>query len=450
MFLSSFKSITLLITCVVLFSFGGYANGDDLKNTDPNQPLEASISSCIKDVQENLWLSQLEFEQVERKPEDYSFEGCFLRATNAPSPRPIPGPIDHLAHDQKSLTVARSTLAWIMQTTNTVRKKLKTDAARKTLDSVMKECYIETDDIENALKRWSKKLPKKYPVDVVDYELHDRFQKASSKAFAVLIAHMKPGILAGTAYEQTDVESLCGYFCVIDSVLDDFFEERGFYGALQRQFVKCYDAVPKVDVIARAKILKYVNGFGQRALSAVDDPDDYEEQYAIFALTSNYEMAIKLAFVNKAHPDMDHYVFSQVWRLYHFSKHAQDLFDFCKKSGRKTIEDTLKVGGWIVWKQAEQNIWVDSKGCISVRLKNNKKIFTVGFLAENPKNAKYKEGLDTYILGDRRTEMLKYRPIQGLPFVISGALDDGYTPYWHTEEWDERCDLMAGAHEKYL
>ena len=75
MFLSFLKNITLLIACVVLFSFGGYANGDDLKNTDPNQPLEASISSCIKDVQEKLWIAQLEFEQAERKPEDYSW-GC--------------------------------------------------------------------------------------------------------------------------------------------------------------------------------------------------------------------------------------------------------------------------------------------------------------------------------------------------------------------------------------
>ena len=128
MFLSFFKNITLLITCVVLFSFGGYANGDDLKNTDPNQPLEASISSCIKDVQEKLWMAQSEFEQEERKFEDYSFEGCFLGGADAPSPRQI----DHLAHDQKSLERAKDTLDWIAQITNMVRKKLKTNAARKT------------------------------------------------------------------------------------------------------------------------------------------------------------------------------------------------------------------------------------------------------------------------------------------------------------------------------
>lgn len=78
MFLSCFKSITLLVACVVLFSFGGYANGDNLRNTDPSLPLEGSITSCVKEVRENLFLAQLEFEQAERKPEDYSFDGCFL------------------------------------------------------------------------------------------------------------------------------------------------------------------------------------------------------------------------------------------------------------------------------------------------------------------------------------------------------------------------------------
>ena len=63
-----------------------------------------------------------------------------------------------------------------------------------------------------------------------------------------------------------------------------FFEERGCYGALRNKFVKCYDGVPQADIIARSKILKYINKFGQRALAAVDDPDDYEEQYAVVDL----------------------------------------------------------------------------------------------------------------------------------------------------------------------
>ncbi len=438
-----------MVACVVLFSFGGYANGDNLRNTDPSLPLEGSITSCVKEVRENLFLAQLEFEQAERKPEDYSFDGCFLRVTNAPSPRPIPEPINHLEDDQKSFAAANSTLDWIAKKTNTVRKKLKTDAARKTLDSVMKECRIETGDIEKALNRWSKKLPKRYPVDAVDIALHDRFHEASSKAFSILIVHMKPEILAGSADEQADMETLCDYFCAVDSVLDDFFEERGFYGALRNKFVKCYDGVPQADIIARSKILKYINKFGQRALAAVDDPDDYEEQYAVVDLTKNYELAIQLGFVNKTHPDMNYYIFSKVWRLYHFSKHAPELFDLCEQNDRKTIEGALRVGGWIVWNQAEQNIWVDPKGCISIRLKNNEKIFTVGFLAENPKNAKYKEGLDTYILGDRRTEMLKFSVREGQPFIIAGSLDDANTPYWLTLNRYERHARMSGAHGQY-
>ena len=441
MFLSFFKNITLLITCVVLFSFGGYANGDDLKNTDPNQPLEASISSCIKDVQEKLWMAQSVVEQEERK----FILGCFLGGADAPSPRQI----DHLAHDQKSLERAKDTLDWIAQIINMVRKKLKTNAARKTLDAVLVGVSVETGDIEKALNRWSKKLPKKYPVDAVDYALHDRFQDASTKAFPILLAYINPGILVGSTDEQADMKILCDYIYAVDSMLDDSCEGGRFYDALRRHFVKCYDGVPQADIIARSKILKYVNEFGQRALAAVDDPDDYEEQYAVVGLTKNYELAIQLGFVNKTHPDMNYYIFSKVWRLYHFSKHAPELFDLCEQNDRKTIEGALRVGGWIVWNQAEQNIWVDPKGCISIRLKNNEKIFTVGFLAENPKNAKYKEGLDTYILGDRRTEMLKFSVREGQPFIIAGSLDDANTPYWLTLNRYERYARMSGAHGQY-
>ncbi len=310
MFLSFLKNITLLITCVVLFSFGGYANGDDLKNTDPNQPLEDSISFCIKDVQEKLWIAQLEFEQEERKFEENDFSGSYFEGT-VYTPSPKISRKTHLAHDQKSLATAKVTLGWIAKKTENIRKKVKTSAARKTLETIVAEACIEISDIEKALNRWSKKLPKKYPVNAVDFELHDRFHKASPKAFSVLLAHMNPGILVGSADEQADMETLCDYFCAVDSVLDDFFEERGFYGALRNKFVKCYDAVPKIDIVARAKILKYINSFGQRALVAVDDPDDYEEQYAVVDLTKNYELAIQLGFVDRTKPTPQKFIFKR-------------------------------------------------------------------------------------------------------------------------------------------
>jgi hypothetical protein len=465
MFLSSFKSITLLVACVVLFSLGGYANSDNLRILDPSLPLEASISSCVKEAQENLWLAQLEFEQAERKHEDYSFEGCFLRATNAPSPRPIPGPIDHLAHDQKSFAVAKYTLDLIAKKTANTRKKLKTNTARKTLDAALVGASVETGDIEKALNRWSKKLPKKYLVNAVDIALHDRFQEASSKAFPILLAYIKPGILVGSTDEQADMKILCDYIYAVDSILDDSCEEGRFYDALSRHFVKCYDAVPKIDIVARAKILKYINSFGQHALAAVDDPDDYEEQYAVVNLTKNYELAIQLGFVDRTKSTPQKFIFkntSTFERFDSFAKLAPSVFEFCGNQTLVVIESTLQTKGWDRWvqrgnsyihslnAQGNQVIWVDPNGSTSLRLKADSKEFTVGFLSEyiSP-NALYKD-YSNYLYSEQ-TELVKYALYENMSFFVPARhIASGRTLFWACAGETLRTALMNKAHGKYL
>lgn len=439
--------ISHLIFCLLLFfSSDCYGHRDDLKTIDPAASLGAATTACVREVQLALQ------EQEEQVTPKIDFSG-FIFSDRVHVASPKPSAEQCFAHDQKALAYAQNTLLWISKKVQEVRGNLKTGAARKTLDAIVNEARIDISDIEGALNRWSKKLPKKYPVDAVDICLHERFQEASSKAFSALAGHITAGILHGSADEKADLKALCACFCVIDSIFDDCFEESAIYSALRRHSIKCYDAVPASDFLARAAILEQINHLGEHAVRACYDGDDYAVELSVLELTETYLAAMRLWFVERAHPDMHAYVFDAApWRLHYFSRYAPDLFEFCRTNSSTDIKARFVKDKWQSWHQANQTIWVDPKGCISVRLKTDgSKEFTVGFLSENPYYRSYSNilCLDKSILGDRRTEMLKFSPYKGGQFTIPAALN-GKAPYWSPTNQVLIDSLMASAHGRTL
>lgn len=439
--------ISHLIFCLLLFfSSDCYGHRDDLKTIDPSASLGAATTACVHEVQLALQ------EQEEQFTPKTDFSGLIFSGRVHVAP-PEPSAEQRFAHDQKALAGAQSVLLWVSKQIEEVRANLKTSAARKTLSAIMNEACIDISDIEGALNRWSKKLPKKYPVGAVDICLHERFQEASSKAFKILAGHITAGILHGSADEKVDLKALCAFFCTIDSILDDCFEESAVYSALRRHSIKCYDAVPASDFLARAAILEQINHLGEHAVRACYDGDDYAVELSVLELTEMYLAAMRLWFVDRAHPDMHAYVFDTTpWRLRYFSKHAPDLFEFCRTNSGTAIKAMFIKDKWQSWAQANQTVWVDPKGCISVRLKTDgSKEFTVGFLGENPYYRSYTNTLclDWSILGDRRTEMLKFSPYKGEQFTIPAALN-GDAPYWSPTNQVLIDSLMASAHGRTL
>lgn len=442
-----FFKISRLIFCLLLFfSYNSYGSRDDLKTINPDAPLGEAASKCVREVQRAI------YEQEEQGNSPVVLSGHVFDDVAYVSP-PEPSAAQCFAHDQKVLTGAQSALLWISTQIKKVRASLKTNAARKTLDSIMNEACIDISDIEGALNRWSKKLPKKYPANAVDICLHERFQKASSKAFSVLMNHITAGILYGSKDEKADLQALYACFCTIDSMLDDCFEQSAIYSALRRRSIECYDTVPVSDFLARAAILEHINCLGEHAVRTVDGGDDYAVQSSVLELTETCLAAMRLRFVNRTHPDMQFYVFDTTpWRLRYFLKHAPDLFEFCRTNPGSTIRAQFSNDKWQNWTQGNQMIWVDPRGCISVRLKTDgSKRFTVGFLGESPYYRSYTGALclDWNILGDRRTEMLKFSPYKGEKFTIPAALN-GDTPYWRPASQLLIDGIVASAHGKTL
>jgi hypothetical protein len=442
-----FFKISRLIFCLLLFfSYTSYGSRGDLKAINPDEPLGAAASNCVREVQAALCA------QEEPQDSQGAFSGVVFDDV-AYVPPLKPSAAQCFAHDQQALAGAQSTLLWISEQIGKVRASLKTSAARKTLDAILDEARIDISDIERALNRWSRKLPKKYQADAVDICLHERFQKASSKAFSILMNHITAGILYGSKDEKADLQALCACFCTIDSMLDDCFEQSAIYSALRRRSIECYDAVPASDFLARAAILEQINRLGEHAVRTVDDGDDYAVQSSVLELTETCLAAMRLRFVNRTHPDMQLYVFDTTpWRLHYFLKHAPDLFEFCRTNAGSIINAQFSKDKWQNWTQVHQTIWVDPKGCISVRLKTDgSKRFTVGFLGESPYYRSYTGTLclDWRILGDRRTEMLKFSPYRGEQFTIPAALN-GDTPYWRPASQLLIDGIVASAHGKTL
>ena len=437
-----FKNISFAFLLVTAFSSSSYSSTLNLETADPSAPLGAATTACIHEV-----LLSIQQQEEEYAPSGGFPKSMFKKSKYTPAPKPTA--TQCLAHDKKALAGAQSTLAWLSEKAQKVRLRLKTSAGRKTLDAIVRAARIDLSDIENSLDEWSKKLPKKYPVDAVDTFLHYSFQKASPKALDVLWNHITAGVLVGSADEQADLETLCKSFIAINSVLDDCSEKSTLHGAFRKRFTQCYDAIPKTDVIACAMILRHINRVGKIALKTADDGDDIAVESSVLELTEMYAEAMKLWFVDRTQPDIRAYVFATSWRLYHFSKYAPDLFEFCQTNFNAAINARFTKDKWKNWPQTTQTIWVDPKGCISVRLKTDgSKKFTVGFLAENPYYRSYANTLclDWNILADRRTEMLKFSPYGGVEFHIPGSLLDSETPYWGPASQLLIDDVMTSAH----
>ncbi len=439
------KNIPFIFLFIAAFSSNFYGHKPDLGTINPDAPLGTATTACIHEVRHNL--QQLE---EENRP-DVGFSE-FVFSDDVYVAPPKPSALQCFTHDQKALAGAQAALLWISTKAEEAKASLKTIAARRTLDAIVKEARIDIGDIEGALSRWSKKLPKKYPIDTVDIVLRERFQKASSTAFGVLMSHVTAGILYGSVDEKADLKALCTCFCAIDSMLDDCSAQSVVYSALRQRSIECYDAVPVSDFLARAAILEQINCLGEHAVRTADDIDDYAVELSVQGVTEMYSAAIRLWFVDRAHPDIRTYVFNTApWRLHHFSKYAPDLFEFCQTNFSAAINARFTKDKWKNWSQGNQTIWVDPKGCISVRLKTDgSKKFTVGFLAENPYYRSYTNTLclDWNILADRRTEMLKFSPYGGAQFHIPGSLLDSETPYWGPASRLLIDDVMTSAHGK--
>jgi len=433
------KNFTLLLF-LYLNLVTNIAATQDLESLDPSSPLVTAVRACVSETHFNLQMAE---ENDFPASGLYSF-GRDIRNTNSVTQVSSPSYEQHLRKDQELLSGAKRKISRVEKIATKTRAKLKTNAAKKILEKIVTESSFSLSDIEAALVQLSINLSSNYPKDIIAIELHQRFQKASSNAISILVDYITPEIVAGSTEEQADFKVLCKDFYKVTSIIDDYTDESLFFDAIRSQLNKCYDFIlPNTNnLISRATVLQRINSLGQYIIRITDDGDDLAVNDAVLELTNYYFKALQLWFVDRTHPDMRSYVFNSLSnRLVYFMDCAPNIFHFCEKHSKNEIESEFQKRSWQSWLQSSQSIWVDPKGCISVRLKTKNTQFTVGFLAENP----YRLGaLDTQILGDRRTEMLKSTYCKEIPLFIPASLDDQNTPYWRTPKQQLLMDDSHG------
>lgn len=433
------KNFTLLLF-LYLNLVTNIAATQDLESLDPSSPLVTAVRACVSETHFNLQMAE---ENDFPASGLYSF-GRDIRNTNSVTQVSSPSYEQHLRKDQELLSGAKRKISRVEKIATKTRAKLKTNAAKKMLEKIVTESSFSLSDIEATLVQLSTNLSSNYPKDIIAIELHQRFQNASSNAFSVLINYITPEIVAGSTEEQADFKVLCKDFYKVTSIIDDCTDESLFFDAIRSHLNKCYDFIPPNtnNLIRRTTVLQHINSLGQYIIRITDDGDDLAVNDAVLELTNYYFKALQLWFVDRTHPDMRSYVFNSLSnRLVYFMDCAPNIFQFCEKHSKKEIESEFQKRSWQSWLQSSQSIWVDPKGCISVRLKTQNNQFTVGFLAENP----YRLGaLDEQILGDRRTEMLKGAYYKGVPLFIPASLDDQNTPYWRTPKQQLLMDNSHG------
>lgn len=297
--------------------------------------------------------------------------------------------------------------------------------------------------IERALNKWSQKMPKKYPEGAVDYTIHECMETAHSKALGILAQYLGTGVLFGKSYEQADAATLCSYVRDISCAYYDYHEDSGYYDWLCGIAAKYYDLkVNKNDIVACFNALKVVGKFAEKSSETADDLDNSVS--ASTALEVVYDFLAGLTIV---HVDRNKFGAAQVNcpRLRYFLDTAPQLFSFCAANSLTDVEAELYSQYWASWPQANQTIWVDPKGVISVRIKTDGRI-TVGFLGSNPY---YNNGwLDKALLQKRETEELKLTADYGSDYLLAiPAALNGDTPFWHAHQRHKhQLQLMAGAH----
>ena len=433
------KKFTLLLFLYLNLITGIIATGD-LGSLDSSLPLVTAVRTCESEIHLNLQMTE---ENDSPASEQYSF-GRNVRNTSSSIQVSELSYEQHLEKDRELLNNAKRKIARVEKIATKTLTKLKTNAAKKILEKIVTESSFSLSDIETTLSQPNINLSLNYPKDIIAIELHRRFQNASGNAFKILFGYITPGIVAGSTEEQTDFKELCKAFYKVASLIDECIDESLFFDAIRSQLNKCYDFIPPdtKNLISRATVLQHINSLGQYIIGITDDGDDLAVSYGVLELTNRYFKALQLWFVDRTHPDMRSYVFNSLPnRLVYFMDCAPNIFQFCEKHSKKEIESEFQKRSWQSWLQPSQSIWVDPEGCISVRLKTKNTQFTVGFLAENP----YRLGaLDTQILGDRRTEMLKSTYCKEIPLFIPASLDDQNTPYWRTPKQQLLMDVSHG------
>ena len=377
-------------------------------------------------------------------PVDFS---TMLNGKNKYTPRVIPR-AELLAEDQKTLRRAQSTVAWTESSAQKCRKNLKTPAAKKALAAIVDACKMDDlSRIERALNRWSQKMPKKYPEGAVNYRIHEWMEESHNEALGILADYLSSGVLFGKSYEQADAAALCAYVRNISCAYSDFHEDSLYYGWLRGIAAAYYDKkVNKNDVKACFDALKVVTGFAEKSSETADDLDSSASSAAAIEVVYDFRAGLKMV-----HVDRNKFGAVQVSspRLRYFLDNAPQLFNYCQTATLPNVETTLFNQNWAYWQQANQAIWIDPKGVISVRIKTDGRI-TVGFLKANPY---YGNGwLDQQFLGDRHTEQLKLTEAYGPDYLVAipaSAPNKPFTPLWHSGHQNPDPDqlrLMAWSH----
>ncbi len=424
--------IKVAITGLALFtSVNVYGHKEDLLKTDPRSSLRIAMKERASEVYSAL-------QEAEHQANPYQPIDHCLFDRHEPVPEPVLSEEEqnerkkaYLKSDNIALEQAKSVLKDISKGITKVKKTLKTAAARTVLDAMLQESTVKISDIECYLKKWSQKLPARYPFGRVDYLLHERFRDAFAKATTVLMNHVKAGILVGSDDERSDLEKLCKCLKGIAPDLEQCFEENAFYSALRGKYSECYDVVSKEDVIARFKILEKVIEAGDLAFNASDNGDDFEVDCSLVEVAKKYVDAVRMWFVDKSRPEPTTFIFKDqkaFERFNSFCAKAPDLFNFCASNKQSTIEKKLWQDGWSYWEQKNyQTTWVDSEGYTSLRIKDDGE-FTVSFLSESPY---FRDGsLDRAYLGKRWAELIKYAPVLDIAFFIPASLKDDITGFW--------------------
>lgn len=406
-----------------------YAHKDDLQLFDSSAPVVPVIAKSIEDAQRHIWEAEAAAEAAQRP-----LKNMFCLSDDEESePISIELPAEqYLEKDKDSLEHAKHLLNWAFKKTQKCKTALKTQAAQKAVDAILAAASIDLTDIENALKRWKKKLPKKYPKYAVESAIHERFQTSHSNASKVLFAYITPSILAGSKDEQADMQLLCEHFYKITYPLIQGIVERSmFYDGLRGHAAECHDIIPRSDFVARAVILQAVNFFGDLAMKNADDEDSCVTSVSAFAAVQQFAKGLKLSFIDKLKKAPSQFIFADqnaFQRFENFCAKAPILFNFCTANTQSTIESKLWKSGWSYWEQKNyQTIWVDPNGCISMRIKDDGE-FIVAFLSESPYCAD--GSLDRTYLGDRSAELIKYAPVRGVSFFVPASLNDAITGFW--------------------